>query len=137
MFSKVYNSYCHCFECSGKWWQIKLQNSCRKVVIIHENRCEQTTTSFESEKKIGDVYIKKVWNEKYKRFLYYYRILYSIVSHSKATNSKINKLYQTPIHHKLRFTPKAYTLITNYNLEWSRILHTFTKTPWPGKKTLD
>jgi hypothetical protein len=73
-------------------------------------------------KKIGDVYIEKVCNEKYKRFLYYCRILYSIISHSKATSSKINKIYRAPIHHKLRFTPKAYTLITNYNLEWSGIL---------------
>lgn len=59
MFFKVYNPYCHCFECLGKWWQIKLQNRCRKVVILRENKCEQTKTSFESENKIGDILHKE------------------------------------------------------------------------------
>jgi hypothetical protein len=62
--------------------------------------------------------IDQLYNQKFKKFLYYCWVQSSIICRYNLGSHKISKFYPTPKNHSLLYTPIICTKTKNQNLVW-------------------
>jgi hypothetical protein len=60
----------------------------------------------------------QLYNQKFKKFLYYHWVLSFIICRYNLNSHKKGKFYSTPRNRSLLYTLIAYTKTTNQNLVW-------------------
>jgi hypothetical protein len=68
--------------------------------------------------QLGKLAKNQLYNQKFKKFLYYHWVLSFIICRYNLNSHKKGKFYPTTRNRSLLYTPIAYTKTTNQNLVW-------------------
>jgi hypothetical protein len=70
------------------------------------------------EGQLGKLTIDQLYNQKFKKFLYYYWVQSSIIHKHNLSSHKKGKFYLAPRNHSLLYTPTTCTKTIDHNLVW-------------------
>ncbi len=69
------------------------------------------------EKQLRKLVIDQLYNQKFKKFLYYFRVQSSIL-HKYNLGSHRGRFYLAPRNHSLLYTPTTCTKTIDQDLDW-------------------